>query len=401
MSKESGLGAGFYLDGVDLSGDSQAFTKISKALNPMDMTAVNKSAKERIAGQLSGAIDWVTFFNPSAGQAHPTLSPQPRTDRIATYVHRGTLLGTPVASMVSKQTNYDPSRDDSGTLTAKVSVLSNAFWLDWGLAVTAGKRTDGAAANGAGVDFGITVGGSNGGFELGNVTQWAATNGNLTLESVTVKEGSFAGRLTSTAGVNPHAELDKTLTRVVGGLAYDLSAWLYAPVALPSTASIGVNWYDSAGAYISTTGTSAATLVAATQTRLNSSPVAPVNAVFAGRFFQIDGTPGAGVILIADSVDLVLAAPLFGAQAYLHAFAFTGTSVTAKLQHSADNGLTDAFADITGGGFTAVAAAPQAQRIATARNIAIRRWVRVVTTGVFSNAVFAVGVTVNRTDMTL
>lgn len=86
----------------------------------------------------------------------------------------------------------------------------------------------------------------------------------------------------------------------------------------------------------------------------------------------------------------------FGLQAHLHVFAFTGTSATVKLQQSSDNGGADAWADVTGGGFTA-ATGRTTQRIETARNQAVERYLRVVTTGTFTNLVFTVTAEVNQT----
>lgn len=86
----------------------------------------------------------------------------------------------------------------------------------------------------------------------------------------------------------------------------------------------------------------------------------------------------------------------FGLQAYLHVFAVTGTSVTVKLQESSDNGVGDAWADVVGGAFTA-ATGVTFERIATAANLTVEKYLRVVTTGTFSNAVFAV--VVNRNDV--
>lgn len=77
----------------------------------------------------------------------------------------------------------------------------------------------------------------------------------------------------------------------------------------------------------------------------------------------------------------------FGLQAYLHVFAFTGTSVTVTLQDSADNAT---FAAIGGGVSFAAATAVGAQRIATVNTQTVRRYVRAITTGTFSNAVFVV-----------
>lgn len=89
------------------------------------------------------------------------------------------------------------------------------------------------------------------------------------------------------------------------------------------------------------------------------------------------------------------ASTAFGLQAYLHVFEFTGTDATIKLQESDDNGGADPWADVTGGAFTQVTSAPAAERIQTARDLAVKRWLRVVTTGTFSNLVFAVSVAKN------
>lgn len=88
------------------------------------------------------------------------------------------------------------------------------------------------------------------------------------------------------------------------------------------------------------------------------------------------------------------AAGAFGLQAYLHVFAFTGTSATIKLQGSSDDGAGDAFADITGGSFGAQSAIGAA-KISTARAQAVERYLRVVTTGVFTSVTFAVAVVIN------
>lgn len=95
------------------------------------------------------------------------------------------------------------------------------------------------------------------------------------------------------------------------------------------------------------------------------------------------------------SVDFASAAnpasAAFGFQAYLQVFSFTGTSVTIKLQESSDNAVGDAFADITGGGFTTVTAAPTFERIQSASaTLTVERYIRVVTTGTFSQCTFAV-----------
>lgn len=99
------------------------------------------------------------------------------------------------------------------------------------------------------------------------------------------------------------------------------------------------------------------------------------------------------------SVDFTTGSTTFGLQAYLHVFAFTGTSVTVKLQESSDNGVGDAFADVTGGAFTA-ATGITSQRIATSSSQTVERYLRVVTTGTFTNAIFAVSVNRNEVATT-
>lgn len=82
----------------------------------------------------------------------------------------------------------------------------------------------------------------------------------------------------------------------------------------------------------------------------------------------------------------------FGWQAYLQVLSFTGTSVTVTIQDSADNAT---FATITGGAFTA-ATAVGAERLQSASATAtVRRYIRVITTGTFSQATFAVVINKN------
>lgn len=92
------------------------------------------------------------------------------------------------------------------------------------------------------------------------------------------------------------------------------------------------------------------------------------------------------------SLDLGSASPgAFGAQFHLQVLSFAGTDVTIKIQESSDNAVGDAFADVVGGGFTAVTSGPGFQRIATAA-INVERYLRVVTTtsGGFTSCAFVV-----------
>jgi len=115
-----------------------------------------------------------------------------------------------------------------------------------------------------------------------------------------------------------------------------------------------------------------------------------INGVLQGTF---DGTytvvPGGTITLtytVAPTWTWTLQSA-FGAQAYLQVTAIAGTSVTVAVQDSADNA---SFASVTGLTFTAVTAAPNWQRLATANNATVRRYLRVITTGTFNPATFAV-----------
>jgi hypothetical protein len=236
VTKQSGLGDNLYVDGYDLSGDTGSLGRIGGGPQALELTGINKSAYERKGGTRGGAIEWSSWFNPT--NAHVALASLPRTDRYVTYC-RGTSIGSPAASCMGVQVNYDPNRGQDGSLTIGVSVQSDQYGLEWGNLLTAGLRTDTTATDGT----------------------------------------------------------------------------------------------------------------------------------------SLDG----------------LASTVFGLQAYLHVNAFTGTSVTVKLQDSADNSN---WLDISSATFVA-ATAVGSQRIAVTGTV--RRYVRAVTTGTFSNAVFAVNFVRNET----
>jgi hypothetical protein len=150
-NKQSGLGDNFYVSGYDLSGDVSALSKISTPVDMLDVTAIDKSAMERIAGRLDGGIDYTSLFNPTAS-IHMLLSALPSSDQHLMYC-RGTVLGNPAACMIAKQIGYDPTRAQDGGYTLKTSAVANGFGLEWGTLLTAGKRTDTTATNGTSVEL--------------------------------------------------------------------------------------------------------------------------------------------------------------------------------------------------------------------------------------------------------
>ncbi|MCP4960926.1 MAG: hypothetical protein GY925_16875 [Actinomycetia bacterium] len=230
------MGAQLYVGAGDLSNDSGNVDTIATPRGIFDVTGLDKYAKETLLGLAEGILGFGAFFNTAAGQAHPILSALPTSDEVITFAV-GSTAGSPAASMIGPQLNYDANRPGDGSFTFSTTKAGNGYGLDWGELLTAGKVTSTGAEDLASVDFGA-----------------AGTNGLV---------------------------------------------------------------------------------------------------------------------------------------AYLHVFAFTGTSVTVTIEESSDDGGGDAFTAVTGGAFTA-ASAVGSQRIETADSLAVEQYLQVALTGTYSNAVLAV-----------
>lgn len=158
MAKQTGLGAGLFVSGNDLSGDIGSLSGINGGNTPLIVTGIDKDGVERLGGPRDGGIAFDAFFNDAAAQAHPVLAALPTADRIVTYYHRTTTIGDEVASLIGKQIDYDGTRGNDGSLTFTTQALANGFGLEWGESLTIGKRTDSGATNGATLDYGATIG---------------------------------------------------------------------------------------------------------------------------------------------------------------------------------------------------------------------------------------------------
>lgn len=114
-----------------------------------------------------------------------------------------------------------------------------------------------------------------------------------------------------------------------------------------------------------------------------------------GRLLTAAGVTTLGAAGSLPSVDFG-AAGAFGLQTHLQVVSVTGTSATVKLQQSSDNGVGDAWADVADATFTA-ATTRTTQRLQTARDQAVERYLRVTVTGVFTDLQFLVTAEVNLT----
>ena len=149
MAKQNGLGAQLFVAGVDLSGDIGAVDRIGCPTAHLDVTGISASGHERIFGQYDGEIALTSFFNDAAAAQHLTLrAKQSGSDALVAY-YQGSAIGNMAAFLTAKQTNYDGSRGQDGSFTLKAQFLANAYGLDYGEQLTAGKRTDTSATNGA------------------------------------------------------------------------------------------------------------------------------------------------------------------------------------------------------------------------------------------------------------
>lgn len=153
MAKSTGMGAKFFVGGYNLSGDTGSLSRINTARGVNEVPGIDAEAQERLHAHKDGGLEWSAWFNKAAGRAHPVLSAIPSADRHAMYCHRAT-IGSVAAACVCKQLDYGGNRATDGSLVMSVTVESNGYGLEWGRLITAAPRTDTAATNGAGVDFG-------------------------------------------------------------------------------------------------------------------------------------------------------------------------------------------------------------------------------------------------------
>lgn len=154
MTKKSGLGQGFVLDGIDLSGDTGSADQISIPRPVTEVTDISQFAQERRHLQRDGNLSWSSWFNPD--RAHAELENPPITDRIGTWL-TGRNLGDSAKSLVGKQLNYDPTRNQDGSMSIAVQIQANGFGGEWGKLLTAGFETFGGIGDGSSVDFGAAT----------------------------------------------------------------------------------------------------------------------------------------------------------------------------------------------------------------------------------------------------
>lgn len=128
------------------------------------------------------------------GTEHNALAGLPSADAICSYyqgvLFSGSSIGRPAACMVSKQINYDPTRDNNGNISLKCDMQANAFGLEWGVQLTSGLRIDNGPTTGpffdqggAGTAFGCQA--------YLNLIELVGTNVQVTITHATTSGGSY------------------------------------------------------------------------------------------------------------------------------------------------------------------------------------------------------------------
>jgi hypothetical protein len=205
MGKQTGLGANFYVNGFDISGDTNDLNNIRGGPKTGDATDITQFAHARFGLQRDGEVNFKVFFNPVAGAEHAALAPLPLGDVIVTGMMPPLLAGSPCFSQNSKQLNYDWKREKDGMLLGDIHCESQGFGLEWGIALTAGKRTDTVATVGPFFDNGAASPGF-GAQAYVQLISFVGTSVTIDIQSATTSGGAYTTTgLTTAALSSPQA----------------------------------------------------------------------------------------------------------------------------------------------------------------------------------------------------
>jgi hypothetical protein len=150
----------------------------------------------------------------------------------------------------------------------------------------------------------------NGDFDTG-IPPWTAINGASTpvLSALWAETGAYSALQTGNGSTaNPGMESEKTI-QVLPSIEYSVTGDAYSPQGWANGALVGVTWFNSKGAKISTVLGASQPLVAASPSFLSLATVAPGNAAFAQIFIYAVGTPSSSVEFLWDEIFIDLANP--------------------------------------------------------------------------------------------
>ena len=139
----------------------------------------------------------------------------------------------------------------------------------------------------------------NQGFENG-ITPWTVNGGTVTQSSVQVREGRFAARVVPT-GSATQTYLESEKMPCLPGQSVTVSSWMWATAAVTSNIGVYINWYTTAGAFVSTS-TNPQSIGAATYTQFTTTVTNPTTTGYQFTIVAIiQGTPAASQVFYVDS----------------------------------------------------------------------------------------------------
>ncbi len=150
MAVSAPLSQRFYFNGERVSPDLS--TVVASCPRPqLPVNNIEGAGVKRLLALPDGILDLNTWFNKATAAAHLTLSPLPATDVILMWFLTAT-RGAPAFNLVAKQINYDPNRNQDGSLAFDVNNMGTTFPPDWGETLTAGEETHASATSSTGRD---------------------------------------------------------------------------------------------------------------------------------------------------------------------------------------------------------------------------------------------------------
>jgi hypothetical protein len=160
MAKSVGLAQKFFLHGYDVSGDVGSVDGCAIPTDMIDVTAIDKSARENIAGKSSSELAWTAYFNDATVAHHEAHKSLVRTDLIASWFN-GQAIGDAVFVITGKNDNQPGTRGQDGSFTFAPHLAGSGQDSGaWMLAGSAGVDVSASAGSESSIDSG--AGTSNG-----------------------------------------------------------------------------------------------------------------------------------------------------------------------------------------------------------------------------------------------
>ena len=157
MAKGSGLGDLLFVRGYDLSGDAGSIERMAVIAPTLEVAGINRAGHERIYAHVDGELAFRAYFNDATDQEHLILrAKNSGSDTVMNWFH-GSGIGNASFGLVAKQIDYAGMRDADGGIGFTIQSLGNLYGGEFTYELTAGKRTDTGATNGASLNNGAAT----------------------------------------------------------------------------------------------------------------------------------------------------------------------------------------------------------------------------------------------------